>query len=175
MSSVLPLRVAARWLRATMRPTVVPTDRYEITGEEVPEFFHASKVVVEDIEKHAFHGWYGWGFYAAFGAEYVRRWYGPVVTRIRAKPDAKVLVASIAANLAPPGLIDMVLENDLKGILEGDEGKLKEHTGYILENPFQWVHAVDRLIIEKYDIGIYSDEQIVVKPPVNPVILLGEV
>ena len=174
MTSLSVLRVAARWCRATLRPTVVPTDQIEITGAEVPTFFHASKVVVSDIEKHSFHGWYGWGFYAAFGAEYVRRWYGPIVTRLQAKPDAKVLVASVTAALAPQALIDMVLENDFNTLLEKDESKFQEHRGYVLENPVQWVHAVDRLVIEKFDIAIYSDEQIVVKPPTAPLIILGE-
>jgi hypothetical protein len=146
-----------------------------LSGRDLPPFFHASGIVVEDIEKHSFDGWYGWGFYAAFNAEYVRRWYGPIVTRIQAKPDAQVLVASITAALAPKGLLEAVLANDLKMTLDGDASKLRDQRGFILENSVQWVHAVDRLAIEKgYGIILFSDEQIVVKPPSDPIILQGE-
>jgi hypothetical protein len=171
----LARKVAARWVLASLRPSVVQTAHYEIRGREVPTFFHAGKAVVKDIKDRLFDGWYGWGFYAAFDPDYVRRWYGPRVTRLTAKPNARVLVASVTAEAAPPGLFDFVCESELKHSLKGDTSKLQEFQGFILENPIQWVHAVDRLAIEEgYDLVLFSDEQIVVKPTTNPVIIEGE-
>jgi hypothetical protein len=168
MISRIAFRVAA------LQPTVVPSDSYEITGTEVPEFYHAGSGLVEKVLKEKFFdGWYGWGFYAAFDPEYVRRWYGPIVTRLRATPDAKVLVASVVVDAAPSGLVEAVLENE-KVLLEGDEEKLQEFDKLMRDNPIQWVHAVDRLAIEYYDIVLYSDEQIVVKNP-DAVIPEGDV
>lgn len=128
-------------------------------------FFHAGKGLVKNLKDHLFHGWYGYGFYAAFDPDYVRRWYGPVVSKLKAKPDARVLVASIRHDAAPPGLLDVVLANELKYVLKGDTKKLEEFRGFITENPVQWVHAVDRVAFEQgYDLVLFSDEQIVVKP-----------
>lgn len=136
-----------------------------MAGAEVPEFYHAGKGLVENLKDHLFHGWYGYGFYAAFDAEYVRRWYGPVVTRLRAKPSAKVLVASVDYESSPPGLLEVVVENEVEHVFKGDRTKVDEFRGFIMENPIQWVHAIDRVAIEQgYDLVLFSDEQIVVKP-----------
>jgi hypothetical protein len=165
MPNTLARRVARRWIQSTLRPTCGPMDRYEMTGEEVPEFYHAGQGLVKNLKDHLFHGWYGYGFYAAFDAEYVRRWYGPVVTKLRAKPEAKVLVASVDYESSPSGLLDVLVENEVKYVFKGDRSKVDEFRGFITENPIQWVHAVDRVALEQgYEIVLFSDEQIVVKP-----------
>ena len=134
-------------------------------GIYVPSLFHAGRGPVEKVADHFFEGWYGWGFYAAFEPNFVRRWYGPVVTKLDVKPEAKVLVASVNYSSAPPGLLEEILANDLKFQLDGDQSKLVEQRERLMENPIQWVHGVDRLAIEYYDIVIYHDENVVVKNP----------
>lgn len=170
--SLAALRIAHRTPVASLHPSVVNYRSYEISGSALPEMFHAGSNLVEEITTDIFFdGWYGWGFYAAFDPEYVRRWYGPIVTRLRAVPTAKVLIASVSPGLAPPGLFDKAMKYvDAKA---GDEAKAEEMRGYILENQLLWVHAVDEVAIEEYDIVVYSNEQIVIKTP-ESVIVEGE-
>ncbi len=105
------LRIAARV--AALRPTRISVDKFEVDGSQVPPLYHASGIPVVDPGAHFFEGWYGWGFYAAFSPDFVRRWYGPVVTRLHVVPGTKVLVASVNYSSSPPGLLEAVLENDL--------------------------------------------------------------
>lgn len=149
---------------ALLRPTKVSVDSYELRGADVPPLFHAGPELVADVDARFFEGWYGWGFYAAFDPEFVRKWYGPVVTRLRVLPDVRVLAASVDYSCSPPGLLEAVLANDLRFSLDGDESKLAESRERLMENPVQWVHGVDRLAIEQgYDVVVYFDENVVVK------------
>ena len=159
------LRIASRV--AHLRPTKVSVDQFETTGAKVPPLFHASGIAIEDVASHFFEGWYGWGFYAAFSPDFVRRWYGEVVTTLKALPTAKVLVASVDYSSSPPGLLERILEWDsqLNPDLAADASKLAESRARLMENPLQWVHGCDRLAIEFYDIVIYHDENVVVKNP----------
>lgn len=153
---------------AALRPTRVSVDRFETLGSSVPTLFHAGRGLVTDVSTSFFEGWYGWGFYAAFDPEFVRRWYGPVVTRVRVLPDTKVLVASVSYSSSPPGLLEAVLSNDFmtNPSVKGDRQKLAESRERLMENPVQWVHGVDRLAIEQgYDVIVYHDENVVVKSP----------
>lgn len=159
-----------RNITATLKPSI-ESDTFEISGSQLPVFYHAGKKLVDDVEDSFFEGWYGWGFYAAFDPDYVRRWYGPIVTQLSATPDAKVLLASVDSGSALPGLVEKVAENESQAI--GDEEKTKEFLGFIAENQLQWIHAIDRIAIEEYDIVVYSDEQIVVKNP-DAVVISGE-
>ena len=157
-------RIACRV--AHLRPTRVSVDKFETTGNAVPPLFHASGIPIEDVSKHFFEGWYGWGFYAAFDPEFVRRWYGPVVTSLKALPTAKVLVASVDYSSSPPGLLERILEWDTKQNPDlQDPLKQAETCLRLMENPLQWVHGFDRLAIEFYDLVIYHDENVVIKNP----------
>lgn len=156
-----------------MRPTKVSVNSFEIKGSEVPLLFHAGRGLVEDVKSHFFSGWYGWGFYAAFDPDFVRRWYGPVVSRIRVLPEAKVLVASVDYSSSPPGLLEAVLANDFAFDEERNVAKLAESKVRLMENPLQWVHGVDRLAIEYYDVVVYHDENVVIKNP-EKVVVEGE-
>ena len=134
---------------------------FEVSGSDLPSMYHAGSGEVEEVLEEKFlDGWYGWGFYMALDAEYVRRWYGPVVTRFSARPDAKVLIASVTPALAHPDLVRKVSESVAERV--GEDGA-EEMVGIVLENPIQWVHAVDELAIQEYDIVAYSDEQVVAK------------
>jgi hypothetical protein len=158
---------------AHLRPTKVSVDKFELTGAHIPPLFHASSVAIEDVSKHFFEGWYGWGFYAAFSPDFVRRWYGEVVTVLKALPEAKVLVASVDYSSSPPGLLERILEWDAKlnPDLGQDASKLLESRARLMENPLQWVHGCDRLAIEFYDLVIYHDENVVIK---NPAVVMIE-
>lgn len=166
------LRVAARV--AVLRPTKVSVDTFATKGSAVPAIFHAGKSVVTKVSDHFFEGWYGWGFYAAFDPEFCRRWYGPVVTQFKIRPDAKVLVASVDYSCSPPGLLDVIMRNDAALRPELDESMLVETRARLMENPVQWVHGVDRLAIEYADIVVFHDENIVVKNP-DSIEIIGEV
>lgn len=155
------LRIAARV--ALLRPTKISVDKFERTGTDVPPLFHASSIVIKDVQAHFFEGWYGWGFYAAFSPDFVRKWYGPVVTQLRILPEAKVLVASVDYSSSPPGLLEAIMAHDLTLTPDMDESKIAESKARLMENPLQWVHGVDRLAIEYYDVVIYHDENVVVK------------
>ena len=158
------LRIATRV--AHLRPTKVSVDKFELPGSALPPLFHASGVAIQDVSRHFFEGWYGWGFYAAFDPEFVRRWYGEVVTTLKALPTAKVLVASVDYSSSPPGLLECILEWDVKLNPDlADEEKLEESRARLMENPLQWVHGCDRLAIEFYDIVVYHDENVVIKNP----------
>lgn len=83
-----------------------------------------------------------------------------------------MLLASVDATSAHPGLRNKVAEAEAAA--HKDENKTKEFLGFLAENQIQWVHAIDRIAIEEYDIVVYSDEQIVIKNPAS-VIVDGEV
>jgi hypothetical protein len=136
---------------AVLRPTKVPIETFEITGNKVPILYHAGQKLVENVADSFFDGWYGWGFYAAFDPNFVRRWYGPIVTRLKVRPSTKVLVASIGSASAPAGLLEAIIQNEYETNpgAKGDKKKLAELQKMILENPIHWVHAVDRLAMEK--------------------------
>ncbi len=157
------LKIAARV--ALLRPTKVSVDSFTIPGSAVPSLFHAGKTLVESVADNFFEGWYGWGFYAAFDPEFCRKWYGPVVTQFKVKPEAKVLVASVDYACSPPGLLEMIMENDARERPELDELMLIETRARMMENPLQWVHGVDRLAIEYFDIVVYHDENVIIKNP----------
>ena len=170
MTDARLLRIASRV--AHLRPTRVSVDKFEVTGLQVPPLFHASGIAIQDVGAHFFEGWYGWGFYAAFSPEFVRRWYGEVVTQLRAIPTAKVLIASVDYSSSPPGLLERILEWDckLQPELATDPSKLAESRARLMENPLQWVHGCDRLAIEFYDLVVYHDENVVIKNPAAVVI-----
>ncbi len=150
---------------ALLRPTKISVDKFELTGTSVPPLFHASSIVVDDIQSHFFEGWYGWGFYAAFNPDFVQKWYGPVVTQLKVLPEAKVLVASVDYSSSPPGLLEAIMAHDLTLTPDADALKVAESKARLMENPLQWVHGVDRLAIEYYDVVVYHDENVVVKNP----------
>jgi hypothetical protein len=150
---------------AALKPTQVPTEKYEIDASAVPMLYHAGKALVSNIDDSIFDGWYGWGFYVAFDPDYVRRWYGPVISRIRILPGARILVASTDPAQAPSGLFDTVAEFDAQTNTKNDEARTVEFRAIMAENPVQWIHAVDRFVIETgYDVVIFGDEQVVIKP-----------
>lgn len=159
---------------APLRPTMLSPG--ELRGSDIPPLYHAGRAVLkttEDVANGFFEGWYGWGFYMAFDADFVRRWYGPKVTRFRIAPEAKVLAASVEFSYAPPGLLDRMVANDLKFTLNGNLAKASELRERLTVNPIQWVHGVDRLVIEEYDVCAYQDENVVLKVP-ERVIIEGE-
>lgn len=160
---------------APLSPTKLPGG--ELRGSDVPPLYHAGRSVLsstEAIEDGFFEGWYGWGFYMAFDPEFCRRWYGKRVTQFRVASDAKVLSASVEYSCAPPGLLDAIIDNDLKFTLNGNKAKAAELRKRLMVNPVQWVHGVDRLVIEQYDVVVYHDENVVLKVP-EKVIIEGEV
>ncbi len=160
---------------ATLRPTRVSVDRFDASGKDVPVLFHAGASLFTDVTKGFVDGRYGHGFYAAFDPDFVRRWYGPVVTRFRMRPEARVLVASVLPAAAPAGLSDVIRAADLEFLFGGDDSKIDEHMSMVMENPITWVAAVDRLAIEAgFDAVVYCDEQVVVKLPGDPVVVEGE-
>lgn len=159
-----------------MAPTKVPVGQFRLTGASVPTLFHAGRVVTTKVADHFFEGWYGWGYYAAFSPDFVRRWYGPIVTRLRVLPDTKVLAASVDFESSPPGLLKEILKNDFETnpSIQSDMERLRESMARLVENPVQWVHGVDRLAIEQgYDVIVYHDENVVVKNP-DVVVVEGE-
>ena len=158
---------------AFLRPTKVPTSQFQIQASQVPTLYHACSILTEDVSKFFFEGWYGWGYYAAFDPEFVRRWYGPVVTQLRIKPGAKVCSASVDYASSPPGLLEAIVTNDFIQSPDKDISKALESMRRLKENPIQWVHGVDRLAIEYFDVVIYHDENVVVKNP-DSVIVEGE-
>lgn len=165
------LKIAARV--AHLRPTMMSVDKFVQAGSAVPPLFHAGQALVDSVADGFFEGWYGWGFYAAFDPEFCRRWYGPIVTELRVLPEAKVLVASIDYSSSPPGLLDVIMKNDVDFAPDLVGDKFEEAKARIMENPLQWVHGVDRLAIEYADVVIYHDENVVVKNPAM-IVVVGE-
>jgi len=150
------------------------TSEYIVTGEYLGTVYNAGTKKIKKLDKDKIgvrdEGWYGEGFYVSTSAEYVRAWYGPVVTAFEIEPNAKVLLASVRVLSAPIGLYAAVDANEKKLIatrtaMNKNFKKPKSDCNDDMRlNDIEWVHAVDRFAeAEKFDIIKFSDEEIVVK------------
>ncbi len=110
-------------------------------------------------------GWYGSGLYFAESAEYVARWYGPIVTAAEIVPTARVLRAAVSATGAPPETFEAVIAHETELLRARGEGhRIGEITRELLSNHVEWVHAVDRMAEARgYDVVWFSPQEIVVK------------
>lgn len=131
--------------------------------------YHAGRNKITRINKSMLgqrdEGFYGEGFYVSDEAEYVQKWYGPVVTAFKVRPTAKILRASVDMKSAPKqlsskikGFLKKMLRN--RGLSDEYESQLK----LIRENQREWGHMVDMYAEEKkYDLIVYNSYEIVVK------------
>lgn len=140
-----------------------------LTGKELPHVYSAGRFKVKKVDKkrqgERDDGWYGEGFYVSFDADYVKTWYGPVLSCLKVKDDAKVLVAAVSASKARPELLAKVIRNDMKLNRErGAKVSSADVKELLVKNQIEWVHAVDRFAeVGKFDVVIFNDYEIVVK------------
>jgi hypothetical protein len=155
--------------RTALSPSLTHGHAYILNGADLKKVFHAGKSRIRHVDKERLGerdpGWYGAGFYVSLDPKYVKKWYGPVVSEFDVADRAKVLVASISADKAPPGLFDAVVNHDLSmpSINKADTDFISQ---LLKTNQLEWVHAVDRLAeAQDFDVVAYNDYEIVVKNP----------
>lgn len=142
---------------------------YELRGSDLGKLYHAGKKKIRRIDPKKLGerdpGWYGAGFYVAEDPDYVREWYGPVVTEFTVAPTARVLKACVRPADARPGLFDAVMKNERRLLARrGNLNRSKEVATSLRQNHVEWVHAVDRFAESAgYDVVWFSAEEIVVK------------
>lgn len=80
-------------------------------GSSLGELYHGGSKKINRVDPDRLQsrdsGYYGRGFYTTATPEYAKT-YGGRITKVRIKPDASVLVASLRRENAPDGLFDAV-------------------------------------------------------------------
>lgn len=140
-------------------------------SRDLPRVFHAGRFRIHGLNPEKFQsrdeGYYGKGFYVSDSAEYVRSWYGPVVTALDVSPDARILWAAVDWRAAPEELRKAV-EEQVRRLLQqrGKESELFAQLDLLRENQIEWVHMVDMYAEDAgFDIVVYNSDEIVVKNP----------
>lgn len=147
---------------------------YNITGAQLPTLFHGGKRKVRQIDPTQLQqrdaGYYGAGFYVTTTEEYAKS-YGPKVTKLTLKPEAKVLdVGGITLEKANPSLVAEVKAAYIQRVVQLRGEAFRERAAQAFESqatsPTEWPRFVNIFAEQNgYDVVKFSNGEIVIKNP----------
>lgn len=147
-----------------------------VTGAEFGPVYHGGKKKLTEVQLDKLQqrdsGFYGRGFYVTSSPGYAKT-YGPRISTFTFVPEARILLSSLKAEDAPPGLVVAVLAHlHSRDIAKAEaRGKADQYEDWLRTVPFsplEWKNAVDRFGSDlAFDAIVHSKGEIVVKNPAS--------